>query len=190
MKIEVFNKSKLPVCDFEEFIELQEDFKIEVPEKTLKLKNIVIERGFKYPFVCWIDKDGKKYIIDAHRRKIVLTMLRAEGWQIPPVPYYEVQAKTKKEAVEEILLFNSRYSDINPETGLFEMYKIDIENLPIDIEEIEINTETEKINYQEPEEGEFESQYGVIVICKNEDNQKEIFEALQAQGYACKVVVT
>ena len=190
MKIEVFNRSNLPVCDFSEFVELQEDFKIEVPEKTLKLKNLIIERGFKYPFVCWISPEGVKYIIDAHRRKSVLEILRSEGWKIPPVPYYEVQASNKKEAVEEILLFNSKYSDINPETGLFEMYDIQVENLPIDIPEIKIDTADTKISYQEPEEKSFGSQYGVIVICKDEQEQKEIFEALAADGYDCKVVVT
>lgn len=190
MKIEVFNQSNLPACDFEEFKELQEDFKIEVPEKTLKLKNIIIERGFKYPFVCWIDPEGVKFIIDAHRRHIVLGQLRSEGWSIPRVPYYVVQAKTKKEAVEEILLFNSRYSEINPETGLFEMYDIEIENLPIDISEIKIDTEGPKINYQEEEEMDYQSQYGVIVTCVDEQEQKKIFEKLSKQGYSCKVVVT
>jgi len=190
MEITVYNHSNLPVCDFEKFVEMQEDFKIEVPEKTLKLKNIIIERGFKYPFVCWVDKEGTKFIVDAHRRKIVLDQLRGEGWKIPHVPYYKIQAETKKEAVEEILLFNSRYSEINPETGLFEMYKIDVENLPIDIPEIKINTETPKINYQDEKEMDYKSQYGVIVICTDETEQQKIFEKLSGEGYECKVVVT
>ncbi len=34
------------------------------------------------------------------------------------------------------------------------------------------------------------SQYGVIVICRDEEHQKEIFEMLQAQQLECRVVVT
>ena len=189
MKIEVFNESDLPTCDFEEFIELQEDFKIEVPEKTLKLKNIIIERGFKYPFVCWLDpEDGKKDIIDAHRRKVGLDQLRAEGWKIPPVPYYKVKAGNKKEAVEEILLFNSKYSDVNPETQLFEMYDIAIEELPIDIPEIKIDTTGPKVNYQDPDEIKSGSVFGVLVACSSNQEQNTVFADLTEQGYACKKV--
>lgn len=36
---------------------------------------------------------------------------------------------------------------------------------------------------------EFKSQYGVIVICESEEQQREVFEALQADGHKCRVVV-
>jgi len=34
----------------------------------------------------------------------------------------------------------------------------------------------------------YKSQYGVIVICENEINQKEVFEKLQKEGLKLKVV--
>jgi ParB-like chromosome segregation protein Spo0J len=34
----------------------------------------------------------------------------------------------------------------------------------------------------------YSEQYGVIVICIDEENQKEVYEALSEQGYNCKVV--
>ena len=49
--IRVFNMGNLPVCDFEEFYDLQEDFKIYDPELNKKLQNLIISRGFKYSFL-------------------------------------------------------------------------------------------------------------------------------------------
>jgi hypothetical protein len=34
----------------------------------------------------------------------------------------------------------------------------------------------------------YKEQYGVIVICKSEEQQKEIFEKLQKEGLTLKVV--
>ena len=44
-----------------------------------------------------------------------------------------------------------------------------------------INTDT-NFNYKE--------QYGVIVICNNEQEQEKIYNSLTAEGYECKVVTT
>lgn len=42
----------------------------------------------------------------------------------------------------------------------------------------------------EPPAFNYQEQFGVIVICKDEKAQAECFEKLQAEGYECKVVVT
>jgi len=36
---------------------------------------------------------------------------------------------------------------------------------------------------------QYKPQYGVIVICKDEREQKKIFDSLQAKGHPCKIVV-
>lgn len=48
-------------------------------------------------------------------------------------------------------------------------------------EEPQITTTT-NFNYKE--------QYGVIVICKDESEQQEVYERLHSEGYECKVVTT
>ena len=49
--------------------------------------------------------------------------------------------------------------------------------------ENEVNTSSESsFNYKE--------QYGVIVICKNEEDQEKVYNKLLDQGYECKVVTT
>ena len=124
-QITVYNLGNLPVADVSEFIELQEDFKLEDTEKLKALQMIIIERGFKYAFTAWRDEDGKLYIIDAHQRKKALMGLRQRGWDIPPIPYQPIQAASKKEAVEEIAAFNSSFASINQDSLLFERYEID-----------------------------------------------------------------
>jgi hypothetical protein len=39
-------------------------------------------------------------------------------------------------------------------------------------------------------EGRYKEQYGVIVICENEANQRKVYEQLSGQGLECRVVVT
>ena len=55
------------------------------------------------------------------------------------------------------------------------------ESDPLEDEPPQINTPT-NFTYKE--------QYGVIVICDNEEEQKEIYERLHSEGYTCKVVTT
>jgi hypothetical protein len=42
----------------------------------------------------------------------------------------------------------------------------------------------------EKPEGRYKEQYGVIVICEDEAEQRKIYERLTEQGHKCKVVVT
>ncbi len=54
--------------------------------------------------------------------------------------------------------------------------------VPLEMTETETESEETGINY--------ESQYGVIVMCKNETEQQSVFEKLTQDGFTCKVVVT
>lgn len=127
--IEVFNLGGLPTAPLDSFHELQEDFKKSDPDKLAKLQMLIITRGFKYSFKVWKDPDGVLWIIDAHQRKKALTALRKAGFTIPPIPYEEIEAKDKQEAVEEIAAYNSEFASKNPDTILFRKYNIDSEVL-------------------------------------------------------------
>lgn len=125
----VYNLGNLPTADVDEFLDLQEDFKIYDPELNKKLQNLILTRGFKYAFLTWVDPEGKKWIIDAHQRKRALQELRKAGYKIPLIPYQPIQAKDKREAVEEIAALNSDFAIKNPDTLLFEKYNITVEDL-------------------------------------------------------------
>lgn len=48
----------------------------------------------------------------------------------------------------------------------------------------------EKTSPGAPGDSRYKEQYGVIVMCADEANQKEIYERLRDEGYNCKVVTT
>ena len=127
--IKVFNLGNLPTAPLDSFNELQEDFKKPVADKLSKLQMLIITRGFKYSFKVWKDPDGKLWIIDAHQRRKALLELRSYGFNIPEIPYEEIQASDKREAVEEIAAYNSEFAQKNPDTLLFEKYNIKGEDL-------------------------------------------------------------
>lgn len=127
--IKVFNLGKLPTAPLDSFIELQEDFKKPDEDKLSKLQMLIITRGFKYSFKVWKDPEGKLWIIDAHQRRKALLRLRSYGFRIPEIPYEEIQASDKREAVEEIAAYNSEFAEKNPDTLLFNKYNINGEDL-------------------------------------------------------------
>lgn len=127
--IKVFNLGNLPTAPLDSFIELQEDFKKPDADKLSKLQMLIITRGFKYSFKVWKDPDGKLWIIDAHQRRKALLRLRSYGFRIPEIPYEEIQASNKREAVEEIAAYNSEFAEKNPDTLLFTKYNINREDL-------------------------------------------------------------
>ena len=129
-KIEIFNLGNLPTAPLDSFFELQEDFKKSDPDKLSKLQMLILTRGFKYSFKVWRDpENGRLMIIDAHQRRKALLGLRKYGYEIPDIPYEEIQAATKQEAVEEIAAYNSEFAQKNPDTILFEKYKISEDTL-------------------------------------------------------------
>lgn len=209
-KITVYNLSNMPTADVSVFQELQEDFKIYDSEKNQKLQNIILARGFKYAFKAWRDENGVLWIIDAHQRKRALLELKKKGYDIPPVPYEEIYAANKREAVEEIAAYNSEFATKNPDTLLFEKYDIGLDDLKM----FELNIAREvKIESQPDNENEAQSggdydsaqtetglfndpgitaknQYGVIVMCETAADQERVFNELTEIGHKCKIVVT
>jgi len=128
-KIVVFNLGNLPTAPVEQFNELQRDFKLRNTDSLIKLKDRILEAGFKYSFKAWRDEQGTLHIIDAHQRRAALLELQEDGYEVPPIPYELIQAANKKEAIKEIAYINSTYGDLNPHTDLFEVNDIDLSEL-------------------------------------------------------------
>ena len=141
--IEVFNLGGLPTAPLDSFLELQEDFKKSDSSKLSKLQMLIIIRGFKYAFKAWKDPEGKLWIIDAHQRRKALMALRKSGFTIPEIPYEPIFAADKKEAVEEIVAYNSEFATKNPDTLLFRKYNIDMDTL----ERFNLGFEVKAVNF-------------------------------------------
>ena len=83
-----------------------------------KLKNQIVTQGFSFPVFVWVC-DGVNYLLDGHQRTRVLSKMKKEGWQIPPIPIVKVEAADYMEAKQKLLSATSQYGEIQGE-GLYE----------------------------------------------------------------------
>ena len=142
--------------------------------------NSIKEFGFKVPII--VDKEN--VIVTGHTRYKASKKL---GLEKVPVIYAddltEEQIKAFRIADNKVAEFSSwdldklelELEDIN-----IDMSGFGIEDLEVDVVE-ESNEVTEpNFNYKE--------QYGVIVMCKSEEEQENVYNRLTEEGFECKVV--
>ena len=101
-----------------------------------KLKRSLLKYGFAFPVFTW----GKD-ILDGHQRIFALKELIKSGHTIGNIPIAEIDADSKKEAGEKLLMLNSHYAKMTDD-GLYEFLNdcdIDISDLAVDLELPDIN---------------------------------------------------
>lgn len=179
-----------------EFIQ-QDDFK-ELPEAAKsKLKQSILSNEFTQPFYVWQDTETQvNYCLDGKHRTMILEELSAEGHDIPEeLPATFIDCKDKQEAAKLVLVYSSLYAKIT-ETGMssfLDLYDLDRRemNLFLDLPGLDMFLDLPTpINAFDDSGIGVKNQFGVIVMCDNEEDQEEKFNALSAQGFYCKVVVT
>ena len=159
-----------------------------------KVAESIKEFGFKVPII--IDQDN--VIIAGHTR-----IKAARKLGLKKVPCI-IADDLSPEQIKAFRLADNKVSEyatwdedkLYTELMELKVINFDIESFGFDIKEInepeenlepdfdqedEINTES-NFNYKE--------QYGVIVMCKNESEQEEVYNTLIELGYECKVVAT
>lgn len=102
-----------------------------------KLKTSIEKHGFSFPVFIW--KSGKtNFIIDGHQRLLVLQKMVEEGWKIEGdmVPVDWIEAKTKQEAKEKVLISASQYGRIDIESlyEFVEMEGLDFKDLQLTVD--------------------------------------------------------
>ena len=76
--------------DLDRVVAFQGELKSITRKNLEKLKSRILKNGFNVPYHIWIDKQGKKetyYILDGHQRTKALHELRAQGYEVPPLPF-------------------------------------------------------------------------------------------------------
>lgn len=116
--------------------------------------NSIKRYNFFAPAFVW--RSGNDlYILDATQRYHTLEQLEKEGYEIPKIPFIEIEAKDKKDAAEKLLQITSRYGEINPETTFFEDFDIDLSFInDIEIPELDVKLdelESEIVEDEVPE---------------------------------------
>lgn len=136
-EIKVSIKTKLPRISWEklkgyEFNALKEAENRDVS----KLKNSIVNRGFKFPLYIW-----ERYVIDGAGRDKALFELETEGYEIPDLPYIELEAENLGEAKKLALLASSQHGKITKESYFNFIEDIEVPELEINLSEInfEIN---------------------------------------------------
>lgn len=109
IKIDV--DARIPRLNLDELEPIQGALKALSPENEAKLRNSILERGFFVPMFVWL-KGNKTFILDGHQRKIVLTKMKEEGFEVPKIPCVTIHAETEKEAREKVLLISSNFGKI------------------------------------------------------------------------------
>lgn len=98
---------------------LQGDLKTLPEENYTRLRASILKHGITFPFFVW-RSGNDHFIIDAHQRDKVLRRMAEENYEVPPVPVAWISAADQREAREKILLCNSQYGQMTPESlGLF-----------------------------------------------------------------------
>ena len=160
---------------------------------TEKVAASIKEFGFRQPIVV----DSEMVIVAGHTRfyaakklklKTVPVHIAADLSPAKAKAYRIADNRTHEEAEWDEELLGLELGELQ------EMEFSDLALTGFDAAEIEQYLHLEPsgedgANEDEPTNN-YKEQYGVIVVCENEDQQEEIYAKLTEQGYNCKVVVT
>ncbi len=164
-----------------------------------KLKKSLLENSVIQTFAVW-EHDGKIVILDGREKQKALQELENEGHTIPDILSANfIECKNTAEAAKVVLLYSSIYAKLTEEglSYLIALTQTDLNKLIKEIELPSFNLSkfvekqlTEENGISPLKEFNYTPQYGVIVLCEDEEKQKIIYEKLSGQGYSCRVVVT
>ncbi len=139
-KIKVDKLNGLPTIHYNQLEDLQGNFKSITEENLNKLKNSIIKHGIFLPKFVWIE-NKHIWTVNGHQTIKALMSLEKDGYSIPEVPIIKIEADNKKDAIEKLIIINSRYGIINKDTNIFDLYDLkDMELLEIiEIPELSID---------------------------------------------------
>jgi len=135
--LKVHNQNNLPTMPYTEFVEFQGDLKNPItPEDLKKICESLKKHGVFVPKFVWFDEQQHANILDGHQTKQALSSLEDEGWEIPEIPYVNIEASNRQDAAEKLLQINSRYATMNPHTTWFD--NLDFPDISELLEQIQI----------------------------------------------------
>jgi hypothetical protein len=105
----------LPTIPYTQLTDFQGDLKTITDEALEKLKKSIIQFGVRFSKKVW-QHNATYFTLDGHQTKKALESLETEGWEIPEIPVERIEARNKADAHRLLLLINSQYGAINPET--------------------------------------------------------------------------
>ncbi len=143
--------------------------------------NSIKEFGFKVPII--IDKEN--VIVTGHTR-----LKAAEKLGLKQVPVILADDLTEDQ-IKAFRIADNKVAQFS--TWDMEKLDLELEDITIDMSEfgfddLNIVEDDEPIDETTDTHFNYKEQYGVIVMCKSEEEQEAIFNKLTEEGYECKVV--
>lgn len=158
--------------------------KIHTAEQIEEIKKSIQEFGNNDPIAI----DEKGFIIEGEGRYLAQKDMGVKEIEVIKLTHLTEEQKVAYMLVHNKLTMNTGFDLDLLEEELSKISSIDMKEFEFDIKEIEEELEEEE-KIQEPSFN-YKEQYGVIVICKNEEDQEKVYNKLLDQGYECKVVTT
>ncbi len=96
-----------------------------------KLRDKIVNDGFRFPLHVWKDKGGKLYTLDGHQRCKVLADIEGEGFEVPEVPVDIILADSHADAKRALLDTLSQYGEMTEDglIGYIQAAEIDVDYL-------------------------------------------------------------
>lgn len=191
MRIQVYNKGKLPTIDYRKIKPLQGNLKDFHKDEYEKLGNSLKEFGFRFPFFIWIDKDETPWTIDGHGRLRFFNnenvINQAGGFDFP---YVLIEADDKIQAKKLLLVATSQYQKITQE-GLDE-FSFDLpEDFVSEFTHFDGVFEYPVANkYSESKDlsNNIETIFEIVIECDSEAIQEQYYNKLITEGYKCRIL--
>ena len=153
---------KTELVEWKKLIPFQPDnLKKTEPHKLQKLANSLCQNGFSMNFYVW-EKDGQIYIIDGHSRHEVLQLLESgaiypkdqDGKEyavtIPEkLPCSFLHLKNKTEAKKAVLIYNSKYKNIDSDILAEWVSDLNLDELKSQIEIPELKLDFDNLDYSD-----------------------------------------
>lgn len=119
IKVACVGAAELPLEDMQPF---QGKLKTLDEHNYEKLKAVILRQGISEPISIWTHQNVN-WILNGHQRHTTLSRMKAEGFDVPPIPVSIVHAESLKEAKEKCLTAAAQYGKVSDE-GLKEYLQV------------------------------------------------------------------
>lgn len=150
-----------------------------------KLRKSIIDEGFSFTVHVW-ENGGVTYIIDGHQRVSVLTQMRKQGIEVPPISCSYVSAKTYRDAKKLVLLAVSQYGKIQRDGFLEFVDGEDFDFGDYDFPDFTIDDFIPNLPGDE-ETLPGERKPRLTVDCDSMADMEDLFQELDSRGFKVKV---
>ena len=132
--------------------------------------------------------DENNIVLGGNMRLVAIKALGLK--EIPDEWVKKVDDLTEDEKAQFIITDNSSCGEYDWDAISNEWTDYPLADWGLDVPGFEAVEEVGEADEPDDTGLNYQTQFGVIVICKNETEQQALFEQLTADGLACKVVVT